>query len=406
MALRLFNTLTRTTEEFTSSKIVNLYVCGVTPYDTTHLGHARTYVVFDVLVRQLMNHRLHVNYVQNITDVDDSILQRASELGEAYNELGDHFTSRYFEDVAALGLIPASVYPKATESIEEMQEMIVRLLERGHAYIVDGDVYFDISTWPAYGRLSRLERGEMLEIESAQDSPTVNNPHKRDPLDFLLWRSHSPGEPSWDSPWGSGRPGWHLECSTIAMKHLGRQLDIHGGGDDLVFPHHECEIAQSEAVTGVEPFARFWVHVAMARLGGEKMSKSEGNMVFVRDLLEHHSPDAFRIYLLGTHYRGPLDYNEELLQRAGDFALTLATAARIPIAEEGGRTVDVEDHMRRFDDALDDDLDTPAALGVMAELAELVTDGFAAGSSIRNARRTLRSFASRLGLQLEVKPSR
>jgi L-cysteine:1D-myo-inositol 2-amino-2-deoxy-alpha-D-glucopyranoside ligase len=406
MALRLFNTLTRTTEEFTSSKIVNLYVCGVTPYDTTHLGHARTYVVFDVLVRQLMNHRLHVNYVQNITDVDDSILQRASELGEAYNELGDHYTSRYFEDVAALGLIPASVYPKATESIAEMQEMIARLLERGHAYIVDGDVYFDISTWPAYGRLSRLERGEMLEIESAEDSSTVNDPHKRDPLDFLLWRSNSPGEPSWDSPWGSGRPGWHLECSTIAMKHLGRQLDIHGGGDDLVFPHHECEIAQSEAVTGVEPFARFWVHVAMARLGGEKMSKSEGNMLFVRDLLEHHSPDACRIYLLGTHYRGPLDYNEELLQRAGEFALTLATAARLPIAEDGGRTVEAEDHTRRFDDALDDDLDTPAALGVMAELAELVTDGFAEGYSIRNARRTLRSFASRLGLQLEVKPSR
>jgi L-cysteine:1D-myo-inositol 2-amino-2-deoxy-alpha-D-glucopyranoside ligase len=406
MALRLFNTLTRTTEEFTSSKIVNLYVCGVTPYDTTHLGHARTYVVFDVLVRQLMNHRLHVNYVQNITDVDDSILQRASELGEAYNELGDHYTSRYFEDVAALGLIPASVYPKATESIEEMQEMIARLLERGHAYIVDGDVYFDISTWPAYGRLSRLERGEMLEIESAEDSSTVNDPHKRDPLDFLLWRSNSPGEPSWDSPWGSGRPGWHLECSTIAMKHLGRQLDIHGGGDDLVFPHHECEIAQSEAVTGVEPFARFWVHVAMARLGGEKMSKSEGNMLFVRDLLEHHSPDACRIYLLGTHYRGPLDYNEELLQRAGEFALTLATAARLPIAEDGGRTVAAEDHMRRFDDALDNDLDTPAALGVMAELAELVTDGFEEGYSIRNARRTLRSFASRLGLQLEVKPSR
>jgi L-cysteine:1D-myo-inositol 2-amino-2-deoxy-alpha-D-glucopyranoside ligase len=405
MALRLYNTLTRTIEEFTSSKIVNMYVCGVTPYDTTHLGHARTYIVFDVLVRLLMKHRLHVNYIQNITDVDDSILKRARELDEPYDVLGDLYTSRYLEDVAALGLIPASVYPKATDSIEEMKEVIARLLDRGHAYAVDGDVYFDISTWPAYGRLGGLSRAAMLEIEVAQDGSTVDDPRKRDPLDFLLWRSESPGEPSWASPWGAGRPGWHIECSTIAMKHLGRQLDIHGGGDDLVFPHHECEIAQSEAVTGVAPFARFWMHVAMARLAGAKMSKSEGNMVFVRDLLEHHSADAFRIYVLGTHYRTPLDYVEEGLLQAGELALTLATAARLPV-ESGTRSVSPEEHLLRFDDALDADLDTPSALRAVGELADVVMKGFEAGDGIREARRAIRSCASRLGLQLEVKTPR
>ena len=405
MALRLFNTLTRTKQEFTSSGNVSLYVCGITPYDTTHLGHARTYVVFDVLVRHLMHQRLRVDYVQNITDVDDSILRRARDLGEPYDVLGDRYTSRYFEDVAALGLLPASVYPKATDAIGEMQEVIARLLDRGHAYIVDEDIYFEIGTWPHFGSLSMLDREQMLEIESAQDGSTVGDPRKRDPLDFLLWKSRSPGEPSWASPWGSGRPGWHLECSTLAMKHLGRQIDIHGGGDDLVFPHHECEIAQSEAVTGANPFARFWVHVAMARLGGEKMSKSEGNMVFVNDLLERFSPDAFRIYLLGTHYREPLDYEEAGLHRATEFALSLATAARLS-TEEGGEPVPIEEYVRRFDDALDNDLDTPAALGVLGEIAAAASNGFGAGHSIREARRAIRSFASRLGLQLEVGQSR
>jgi L-cysteine:1D-myo-inositol 2-amino-2-deoxy-alpha-D-glucopyranoside ligase len=399
VTVRLYNTLTRAKEPFSSDGTVTLYVCGVTPYDTTHLGHARTYVVFDVLVRHLMNHGMTVDYVQNITDVDDSILARAAQLDESFEELGDRYTAVYLEDVAALGMLPARAYPRATEAIPEIQELIRRLLATGHAYRVDGEVFFSVGSIPTYGELSRLDRARMLEIETAQDGSTVADARKRDPLDLLLWRVAAPDEPAWVSPWGPGRPGWHIECSALALRHLGKQVDVHGGGSDLVFPHHEAEIAQSEAVTGVRPFVRYWVHVEMARLHGEKMSKSRGNMVFVRDLLASHPPDGVRLYLLAAHYRAPLDYDEGSLRECSSAARRLATAARVRASTTGSEE-EADSWQRRFVAALDDDLDTPTATGVLGDMADVVLEG---GHASYQMRRTLRSLAGRLGLSLEAR---
>jgi L-cysteine:1D-myo-inositol 2-amino-2-deoxy-alpha-D-glucopyranoside ligase len=394
--LRLFNTLTRRVDEFGADGPVGLYVCGVTPYDTTHVGHARTYLVFDVLVRQLMYLGHRVNYIQNITDVDDSILRKARDLEESYRSLGDRYTAIYMEDLAALGILPASAYPRATGAIPEIQEVIRRLLATGNAYRVDGDVYLSVSELEHYGELSRLERDEMMRIEADQDGSTVEDQRKRDPLDLLLWRAAPPGEPAWESPWGPGRPGWHIECSTLAFKHLGKALDIHGGGSDLVFPHHEAEIAQSEATTGHRPFARFWVHVEMARLDGRKMAKSSGNVVFVRDLLSRWSADALRVYLFSTHYREPLDFDERRLADAADVARELTQAAHAPVERSGGQATWLE-WRGEFDRALENDLDTPAAIDVLRGLVRVLVKG----EITYHGRAELRALASRLGLSLE-----
>ncbi len=395
--MQLFNTLTRSTDELVASgRSVGLYVCGITPYDTTHLGHARTYLVFDVLVRHLIHSGMRVDYVQNITDVDESIVEKAQALGESYEELGDHFMARYVEDLAALGMIPATVYPRATDALEEMQEAIRRLLATDHAYRVDGDVYFSVGSRADYGKLSRLSTDRMLEIEAEQDATTVDDPRKNNPLDFPLWRATDDSGPSWSSPWGRGRPGWHLECSTLALRHLGRQVDIHGGGTDLIFPHHEAEIAQSESLTGTEPFARHWVHVEMARLDGEKMSKSRGNLVFVKDLLTDYSADAIRLYVLGIHYRSPLDFEEDVLRGCAEKAVNLAEAARGP-RRLGGDDNDAPRAEKEFIAALEDDLDTPRAISILEDLADRALSKPGA-----LAQKTVRSLAARLGLSLET----
>lgn len=394
--MRLFNTLSRTVEEFNATRGVGLYVCGVTPYDTTHVGHARTYLVFDVLVRHLMHLGHRVDYVQNITDVDESIVERARHLDESYRSLGQRYTAIYMEDLAALGILPASAYPRATEAIAEMQEVIRRLLATGHAYRAGGDVYLRVSSLEHYGELSRLSRDEMLEIEARQDGSTIEDERKQDPLDLLLWRAAREDGPSWDSPWGQGRPGWHIECSTLALKHLGKRLDIHGGGSDLVFPHHEAEIAQSEAASGTRPFARFWVHVAMARLEGHKMSKSEGNMVFVRDLLARWSADALRLYLLSTHYREPLDFEEAGLAPAAQLAHDLSRVAHAPV-EHPGRAEAWIPWRRKFDDALENDLDTGVAIDALRDLARALEQQ----EMTYRGRAELRALAARLGLSLE-----
>jgi L-cysteine:1D-myo-inositol 2-amino-2-deoxy-alpha-D-glucopyranoside ligase len=379
-----------------------MYVCGVTPYDTTHAGHARTYLTFDVLLRCLLARGYRVHYVQNITDVDDSILRRAAETGVSYEELRQRYTSIYMDDVAALGLVPAMEYPTATSGIPEMQAVIARLIDAGHAYRVDDDVYFRVSSSGSFGELSRLGRAEMLEIESQQDAPTLDDPRKEDPLDWPLWRAARPKEPRWGSPWGAGRPGWHMECSTLVLKHLGGQIDVHGGGSDLIYPHHESEIAQSEAVTGRRPFARLWMHVAMVRLGGAKMSKSDGNLVFVRDLLGRYTADALRLYLLGTtHYREPLDFDEDQLARCADLGTRLARTARLPVARSPDDELEAGAARRAFDRALEDDLDMPQAVGVLARLAAAVTTAAEDGRPAFGAQRALRRMASDLGLQLE-----
>jgi L-cysteine:1D-myo-inositol 2-amino-2-deoxy-alpha-D-glucopyranoside ligase len=400
LSLRLFNTASRAVEDFTYEGTIRMYVCGVTPYDTTHVGHARTYLLFDVLARHLIHSGARIEYIQNITDVDESIIARAAELGESYEDLGNRYIGVYMDDIAKLGMIPAAAYPRATEAIPEIQEVIRRLLATDHAYRAGGSVYLRVSSTRDYGSLSRLDREQMLDIERAQDGATVDDPDKEDPLDILLWggsREHE--EPSWESPWGPGRPGWHVECSTLALKHLGKQVDIHGGGSDLVFPHHEAEIAQSEAVTGVRPFVRFWVHVEMARLDGHKMAKSRGNMVFVRDLLRRYSTDAVRLYLLGCHYRQPLEFDEEALKEAARDARKIAEAARAPATGKSAREPDPDVFEQRFRAALDDDLDTTQAVAAMRDLASEVAA--AAGEGSYRARRALRSLASRLGLNLE-----
>ncbi len=359
--LRLHNTLTGRVEPFEARDgHAGLYVCGVTPYDTTHLGHARTYLVFDVLLRHLRRTVRAVRYVQNVTDVDESILRRARELGTDHRELGERYTQIYFEDLAALNMVPADAYPRATENVEEMLEAVERLVASGHAYEADGDVFFRVAALPGYGGLSGLSRERMLAEEAAQDGSTVDDPRKQDPLDFRLWRRTGEGEPSWPSRWGPGMPGWHIECTVLAMSHLGVPVDIHGGGDDLLFPHHEAEAAQGEALTGTRPFARFWMHVGMVRLDGAKMSKSDGNMVFVRDLLERHPADAIRLYLLSKPYRAPFDHDEAALEAAAALTSRLTRlAAGVPGAGESPEIVA----------ALDDDLDTPAAVAALERMA-------------------------------------
>jgi L-cysteine:1D-myo-inositol 2-amino-2-deoxy-alpha-D-glucopyranoside ligase len=399
--VRLFNTLSGRKEDWEPGREVTLYVCGVTPYDTTHVGHARTYLTFDVLVRLLLGRGHRVRYVQNITDVDDSILERAAELGVNHEELHQRYTGIYMDDIAALGMVPALEYPTATSGIPEIQVVIERLLQSGHAYEIEGDVFFRVSSASRFGDLSRLEASEMIDIESRQDGSTVDDPRKEDALDFPLWRAARPGEPRWSSPWGPGRPGWHIECSTLVLKHLGPQIDVHGGGSDLVYPHHECEIVQSEAATDMRPFARLWMHVAMVLLDGAKMSKSDGNLVFVRELLARYSPDSMRLYLLGRHYREELAFRETDLARCAESSATLARAARGHAPRTGRGDVDAAAQRRAFDAALEDDLDTPVAIAAMTELSAAIALGVRAGKATFAAQRELRLMASALGLQLE-----
>ncbi|MDQ3881249.1 MAG: cysteine--tRNA ligase, partial [Chloroflexota bacterium] len=304
MTLRLHDERRGAKHEFepVGAAPVGLYVCGITPYDSGHLGHAFTYVQFDVLNRYLRHLGHDVRYVQNLTDVDDDMLRRARELGEDYLALGERNVTGFFRDMDALNWLRPDVYPRATHHIPAMQRLIARLLERGHAYRADGFVYFDVASFPTYGALSRIPRDEMLPVANERGN-VPDAPGKRDPLDFIVWQPSAPGEPSWTSPWGAGRPGWHIECSAMSMEYLGDRFEIHGGGSDLIFPHHESEIAQSEGATGVRPFVAFWMHTGMVHHEGEKMSKSLGNLVLVRDLLVDYPGDAIRLYLLSHHYR-------------------------------------------------------------------------------------------------------
>jgi L-cysteine:1D-myo-inositol 2-amino-2-deoxy-alpha-D-glucopyranoside ligase len=347
---------------------IKLYVCGVTPYDTTHLGHAFTFVQFDTLVRALrwLHPDREVIYVQNVTDIDDSILMRARKLGVDWRTLGDEQTALYGADMLALNVAEPTHLVRATSAIPSMVHIISTLIERQAAYVVEGGgVFFRVRSTPTYGELSKLSRERMLEIASQQDDSDVDDPRKEDPLDFALWKGWSgrADEPCWDSPWGRGRPGWHVECSALCYRYLGAQLSIHGGGADLVFPHHESEIAQSETATQVRPLAHIWSHVAMVRMDGEKMSKSLGNMVFLRDLLRTYSADAIRLYLLGHHYRQVWEWSPAELDSAASLAQRLTLAAFEP------DTVDLVAAREAFAAALEDDLNTPQAVDVLTTVS-------------------------------------
>jgi L-cysteine:1D-myo-inositol 2-amino-2-deoxy-alpha-D-glucopyranoside ligase len=330
-------------------------VCGVTPYDATHLGHAATYCTFDVIRRRLEDVGHEVRIVRNITDVDDDILGAARTRDVHYLDLSNGQIRRFQEDMAALGVPPPWSEPRATGAIPDIRGIIAMVLDRGFAYEAGGGVYFDISRDPGFGSLSDHDRAEMLRI-GPERGERIDDPHKRDPLDFVLWKPSRPGEPAWESPWGRGRPGWHVECSALVLRELGTTIDLHGGGEDLVYPHHECERAQSEAATG-EPLARHWLHQAMVHHDGEKMSKSLGNLVFVADLCEKADPMAVRLALAAQHYRTPWEWHPGLLDAASE---------RLDAWRRAGDGAAALDDVRA---ALDDDLDTPAALALVDDAA-------------------------------------
>jgi L-cysteine:1D-myo-inositol 2-amino-2-deoxy-alpha-D-glucopyranoside ligase len=396
--MRLYNTQTRTVEPFEPvDNNVSLYVCGVTPYDTTHVGHAFTFLTFDVLTRYLRYQGNDVTYVQNVTDIDDDILRKAKELGIGWDELGRRETEKYRQDMRALNALDPDHYVAATDHIAEMHRLIEPLLEKSLAYVSDGSVYFSVASDSGFGKLSHLDRAEMLPIANERGNDP-DDPKKREPLDFVLWQSAGPDEPSWESPWGPGRPGWHIECSAMATRYLGPSLDIHGGGADLVFPHHECEIAQSENATGVEPFARVWMHVAMVRYQGEKMSKSLGNLVLVSDVLDSYNADTLRLYLLSNHYRTDWEFVDGELERWSQIAADLREAADFPAfgSEEELNTSPERD---QFLQAMEEDLNIPDAIQALVAIGQGILEA-PEEDDVRDAQETLRELADVLGLAL------
>jgi len=365
--LRLYDTARRAVVPFEPAAppggTVTMYTCGITPYDAAHLGHAATYLAYDVLRRRLHDLGYKTRLVRNVTDVDDDILRKARELGVYYLDLAAEEMARFSADMDALGLLPASSEPRATSAIEDILRLVGRALEKGYAYRAGGAVYFDVSSWPKFGSLSHYSAAQMLEL-ARERGGNPDDPDKAAPLDFVLWQRSAPDEPSWASPFGPGRPGWHVECSALALRELGATIDLHGGGADLIFPHHECEAAQSEAATG-EKFVRHWVHAGLVHFQGSKMAKSTGNLVFVRDLLKTWAPATLRLALLAHHYREDWAWEGSLLE---------AAAARLgcwrDAAARAGRSPEVGSLLAEVRAALDDDLDTPRALRAVDKAAE------------------------------------
>ena len=346
--MQIYDTVAGEVVPFEVGPVVTMYTCGITPYDATHLGHVATYLTYDVLQRRLRDRGHETRCVRNVTDVDDDILRKARSLGVHYLDLAAAEVARFDSDMAALGMLACWSEPRATSAIADIRGFIGMVLDRGHAYVAGGAVYFEVATFPGFGELSKLDRTEML-VLAAERGGNPDDPAKRDPLDFVLWQPSAPDEPEWGSLWGPGRPGWHIECSTLAMRELATTIDLHGGGSDLIFPHHECERAQSTAATG-EPFARHWMHQAMVRMDGEKMSKSLGNLIFVSDLLKEYDPRTVRLAVLAHHYRESWEWRPAMMVEAAE------RLERWQAAASGeGPLSDVRA-------ALDADLDTPAAL--------------------------------------------
>jgi cysteinyl-tRNA synthetase len=394
--MKIFSTLSGQKEEFKPhSDVVTMYVCGVTPYDESHLGHAMFAIVFDAVRRYLIFRGYRVTYVQNITDIEDKIIDRANRLGIPPRELAEKFASKFFEDMAALNVLRPDVVPYATEEIPEMIKVIKGLVDKGHAYAASSGVYFRIKSMPDYGKLSHRTPDSMMagaRIEPGEE--------KEYPMDFALWKTAKPGEPAWDSPWGKGRPGWHIECSAMSLKYLGETIDIHGGGQDLIFPHHENEIAQSECFTGKKPFVKYWMHNGLFQLGDEKMSKSLGNIVTIRQVLAKHSADGFRLFILGSHYRNPLTLSEEAIEAAERGAERLQQA----LTEKGktsGEKIDATSYRQRFIEFMDDDFSTPQAIATLFDLAREINRGNDEGKDTSEARATLRELAGILGLTMK-----
>jgi len=394
--MKVFNTLSGRKEEFRpEGEPVTMYVCGVTVYDDCHIGHAMSYVVFDVIRRYLEFKGYKVKYVQNFTDIDDKIINRAQQLGMPALELAEKYISEYFRDMDALNIKRADIYPRATEEIPKIIEVIQGLITKGYAYESGGSVYFRVRSFPDYGKLSHQSLDEMISRGSPEEG------EKESPLDFALWKATKPGEPSWSSPWGEGRPGWHIECSAMALRYLGDSFDIHGGGQDLIFPHHENEITQAESFTGVAPFARYWLHNGLLQIGEDKMSKSLGNLITVKEALERCSPDAVRLFILGSHYRSPLTYSEEALEAAETGIERLRQAVRDRVETGGKAVLDSEPFKRRFTESMDDDFNAAQAIAVLFELAREINRAREEGLDVAEAQDTLVELARVLGFTLE-----
>ncbi len=405
--MKIYNTLTRTKEEFEpiNEGEVRMYVCGPTVYAKAHVGHAMSSIVFDVVRRYLEYKGYRVFHVMNYTDVDDKVIERANELREDPLALAERYIREYREHMIDLNVLPAAAYPRVSQEIEAIQNMVSGLIEADHAYEVEGDVYFRVTSDEDYGKLS----GRKLEDMRAGSRIEVDE-RKRDPADFALWKAAKQGEPSWDSPWGPGRPGWHIECSAMSLAHLGEEIDIHGGGSDLVFPHHENEIAQTECFTG-KPFARYWMHNGMLQFTGEKMSKSIGNVVTVEAFLEQHDPDVLRMIILNANYRSPLVFNEDVVEQAVRSLQRMRGALRPALA--GGEPSDqarealaekADQTTAEFEAAMDEDFNTPGALSRLFELVRAINqarDEGVGAEKLVEAQDTLVELAAILGLRLE-----
>lgn len=374
--MRLYDTARQEVVPFTPDELVLMYTCGITPYDATHLGHAATFLVYDVVQRRLIDLGHTVRCVRNVTDVDDPLFAKARELGVHYLDLAAGEEARFNRDMVALNALPVYSTPRASSAISDIRGFIGMVLDRGFAYVAGGSVYFDVSKSPTFGEVSHYSHEQMIEF-ARQRGGNVDDPNKKHPLDFVLWHPSADDEPAWDATWGAGRPGWHIECSALALRELGTTIDLHGGGSDLIFPHHECERAQSEAATG-EPFVKHWMHVAMVFKDGEKMSKSLGNLVFVDKLRTEWDPRSIRLAVIEHHYRKEWEWNDELMPRNRD---RLASWN----ASVGGSASSILDDVRA---CLDDDLNTPAAIAGIDAAA-------AAGSDVTQA-------AALLGVDLDV----
>ena len=396
--MQIYNTLTRSKEEFVPlGDPVKMYVCGITPYSASHVGHAMSYITFDVVRRYLEWRGYNVLHVQNFTDVDDKIIDRSASIGASPKDLAEGLIQDYFDEMDALNVTRAHIYPRATEEIAKILEMTHGLVENGSAYAVDGDVYYRINSYTDYGKLSHrtlegMMSGARIEVDN----------RKEHPMDFALWKAAKPGEPSWESPWGPGRPGWHMECSAMSLRYLGEKFDIHGGGLDLIFPHHENEIAQTEAFTSVSPSVQYWMHNGLLQLDDEKMSKSLGNLVTVKEVLDNHSADALRLFFLSSHYRSPLSFSERGLEAMERGAARLRNAAQQDGNAGGsGPVVSTEGYRERFIEAMDDDFGTAQAVAALYDLAREINRGTDSGANVVEAVALLRELSVVLGLTLQ-----
>ena len=404
MSIRVYNTLSRKKEEFTTLEPgkVSMYVCGPTVYDKAHVGHAMSALVFDVVRRYLEYRGYEVKHVTNYTDVDDKIIQRAAVEGVESIEVAERYIKEFDRHLKDLNILPAAQYPRATEEINNIVESVADLIDKGFAYEVEGDVYYRVDKFPEYGKLSGrklddMEAGFRIDVDS----------RKEHPLDFALWKAAKPGEPSWPSPWGPGRPGWHIECSVMSQSCLGEQIDIHGGGNDLIFPHHENEIAQSEAMTG-EQFARYWMHNGMMQLSGAKMSKSIGNLVTIDSFLEEYEANVLRMMILNSSYRGPLTFNEETIEHAQKALKRLRSALKPPLPQDSWEGDTLQESGTRvkenFTQAMDDDFNTAGALGHIFDFVKEINqarDEGADAETLESGQAVLKELTGVLGLDLE-----